>query len=499
MSDAHREEIAKLEALYAEHPEGRIFTHLAEAYRKSGLLDRARAVLEEGLARHPSYASAHVVLGRVLMDEERSEEAEAEFRRVLELDSHNLVALRSLGDLARARGDEGAALDFYRRLLDVEPADADVRGLVESLAADRPDAAETGAPQEATPFEEGAWSFSEPGAASESGAGSGVEPGTGLEGGAAANGAPEGFEEPEMGSGPEPESEPELATQPLTGFEPGPSFEAVDTEPFEALEIDRLNAGGSGGDPGAADLDTRLDTGEGEPGESDGTEAKPGGIEPAPESEPWSLGGSDDEAAEDAQAPSESPPGLMTETIAEVYARQGLYDRAAEVYRELVRSRPGEERLHERLDEMERLAQETRKFAPPPDPGAWSPWSREVDEGQERTGAGAGGNPEDTSVWTGAEWGESRSESPYSWGEEAGEADTSPPIRSYVRSLVEWTGAETPGPGAAAAEDSSETAGLEGGGEGGEGEMDASAADSGRDGGDDGLDTFRAWLESLKQ
>ena len=45
MSDAHRDEIAKLEALYSEHPEGRVFTHLAEACRKAGDLDRAREVL----------------------------------------------------------------------------------------------------------------------------------------------------------------------------------------------------------------------------------------------------------------------------------------------------------------------------------------------------------------------------------------------------------------------------------------------------------------------
>ncbi|HEX7050929.1 MAG TPA: tetratricopeptide repeat protein, partial [Longimicrobiales bacterium] len=60
------EEITRLELLHATHPDGRIFTHLAEAYRKAGDLERARETIERGLERHGSYPSAHVVHGRVL-------------------------------------------------------------------------------------------------------------------------------------------------------------------------------------------------------------------------------------------------------------------------------------------------------------------------------------------------------------------------------------------------------------------------------------------------
>jgi hypothetical protein len=57
MAEAHREEIAKLEALYASNPGGRVFVHLAEALRKAGEQARARSILEEGLGRHPDSAS----------------------------------------------------------------------------------------------------------------------------------------------------------------------------------------------------------------------------------------------------------------------------------------------------------------------------------------------------------------------------------------------------------------------------------------------------------
>src|SRR5262245_3849324 len=130
MGDANREEIAKLEALYANKPGGRVFTHLAEAYRKAGELDRARTILEDGLARHADSASAHVVFGRVLLDQGATTKATAAFRRVLELDPENRVALKALGDLHQQSGSAGEALDYYRRLQNLDPGDDELGRLI---------------------------------------------------------------------------------------------------------------------------------------------------------------------------------------------------------------------------------------------------------------------------------------------------------------------------------------------------------------------------------
>ncbi|HSK18408.1 MAG TPA: tetratricopeptide repeat protein [Longimicrobiales bacterium] len=131
MAESHREEIAKLEALYAGNPGGRVFVHLAEAYRKAGEHERARRILDEGLARHPDSASGYVVLGRVLADMQITGEAEIAFRRVLDLDGGNLVALRWLGDLARQSGRNADAAMHYRELLIRNPSNEEVRDLVE--------------------------------------------------------------------------------------------------------------------------------------------------------------------------------------------------------------------------------------------------------------------------------------------------------------------------------------------------------------------------------
>ena len=135
MAESHREEIAKLEALYASNPGGRVFVHLAEAYRKAGEHDRARRILTEGLARHSDSASAYVVLGRVLADANEDNEAEAAFDRVLELDAGNLVALRWLGDIARRQGRIEQARERYRELLSRNPNNQEVQDLLAELEA----------------------------------------------------------------------------------------------------------------------------------------------------------------------------------------------------------------------------------------------------------------------------------------------------------------------------------------------------------------------------
>src|SRR5687767_234577 len=135
MADSSRDEIAKLEALYANNPEGRVFTHLAEALRRAGDLERARTILETGLVKHAAYASAHVVLGRVLMGLHQVEEAAEAFRRVLGLDPHNLVALRSLGDIARAAGRNAEALSYFEELRHQDPNNDEIGEIIAELSA----------------------------------------------------------------------------------------------------------------------------------------------------------------------------------------------------------------------------------------------------------------------------------------------------------------------------------------------------------------------------
>jgi tetratricopeptide (TPR) repeat protein len=155
MAESQRDEIAKLESLYSANPEGRIFTHLAEAYRKAGDLERARETVERGLRRHADYSSAHVVLGRILLDQKDFRGAEEAFRRVLALDPENRVALRAVADLARDDGRIVEALGYYREILLIDPTDEAVEAIARELEAQVGGTTEPGDDPISDPFEAG--------------------------------------------------------------------------------------------------------------------------------------------------------------------------------------------------------------------------------------------------------------------------------------------------------------------------------------------------------
>jgi tetratricopeptide (TPR) repeat protein len=79
------------------------FAALAEEYRRAGRLVEAVDVCRTGLARHPAYLSAHVTLGRALLDLNELDAAEAELRGVLERAPDNIAAARALAELGERR------------------------------------------------------------------------------------------------------------------------------------------------------------------------------------------------------------------------------------------------------------------------------------------------------------------------------------------------------------------------------------------------------------
>ena len=123
MASTNRDEISRLELLHAAHPDGLVFPHLADAYRRAGRYAQAESVLNAGLRNHSEYSSAHVVLGRLRLDQGKRREAENAFQRVLQLDPQNHIALEFLGRLATEEGRVEDALGYLRRLATLKPSD----------------------------------------------------------------------------------------------------------------------------------------------------------------------------------------------------------------------------------------------------------------------------------------------------------------------------------------------------------------------------------------
>jgi tetratricopeptide (TPR) repeat protein len=535
MVESNRDEIAKLEALYAANPEGRVFTHLAEAYRKAGRLDHARQILDEGLTRHADYPSAHVVLGRVLLDANDTEGAGHAFRRVLELDRHNLIALRALGEIARDNGRTAEALHYYQELSALDPGNDELSrivrdleteaarageqapigagwssGAVDTAFAEEPAGAiegsfeETPAEAEPAPLEGLEGSYPEEGPAELETIG--VESSADSAGFAEeevpawAWGGGEPVDEVEVDEPPEPADDEDvtygLTSSAFDGFtivpetasddarDAGAEPQPAGTAPGEWVPQERWDTfadpAAEQTEPPAAQADWAREPA-GEPvGETD-TEAfdtsPAGGLE---SETGWSGTDDVDSAAHlelDAEADLEfddefgeeeeiglilevenvesvridmdldpdtanaivaenlpdyeeedpsvwrAPAEVVTETMAEVYAAQGLTERAVDVYRQLRELRPDDDRIEARLAELEQAMR-----TPPPaearDAEDREAWLEKVE-----------------SAWTGGEGAVgSVGDTLYGWHADAEDGDDAEarPVGAYFRTLLSW-------------------------------------------------------------
>ena len=82
MADTPR--IEDLKRRVQSDPASIAFAALAEEYRRAGQFEEAIAVCTAGLVRHPSYLSAHVTLGRALIEVGRFDAAKEELEYVLQ-------------------------------------------------------------------------------------------------------------------------------------------------------------------------------------------------------------------------------------------------------------------------------------------------------------------------------------------------------------------------------------------------------------------------------
>lgn len=253
MADPGR--LDELERKFDENPR-RYFAPLANEYRKAGDPERAIELCRTYLPQQPGHMSGYIVYGQALYDAGRGEEATAVFRQALTLDPENIIALRHLGDLARRAGDRAAAMQWYGKVLELDPRNEEIAGIITHLAT-------PGAPA-----------------------------------------PPPGPTAPPPVR-PEPEAPGDVALSQLLA-EPDAPRRRTPAAPA----------------PGAAP-----------PRPRDGAERR----EEAPQSQP-----------------SPPPPPIVTETVAELYAAQGLTVEAIAVYRELVLTRD-EPRWHARMAELEAL------------------------------------------------------------------------------------------------------------------------------------------------
>ncbi|MGH7442444.1 MAG: tetratricopeptide repeat protein, partial [bacterium] len=141
------DELRDLERKWAQNPDSMIFVQLADAYRRSGNLERSVESCLKGLARHPTYATARIILGRDYFDLGKWDEAAAEFRRVEAVDADNILVHRMMGQIALRQGRTTEAISRQQRVLALDPDDVAAQDLLRQalLQAKQPEGPGSGA------------------------------------------------------------------------------------------------------------------------------------------------------------------------------------------------------------------------------------------------------------------------------------------------------------------------------------------------------------------
>jgi tetratricopeptide (TPR) repeat protein len=122
------------ETRLSQAPQSLVFSRLADCYRKNGEIQQAIGVCMEGLRNHPDYVTGRIILGRCYLEQEKLQEAVAEFVKVVELDRRNQAAVKMIADIYSGQGMKEKAGDLYSFLLRMDP---DNKSLVKLTGAFR--------------------------------------------------------------------------------------------------------------------------------------------------------------------------------------------------------------------------------------------------------------------------------------------------------------------------------------------------------------------------
>jgi len=368
---AHQSELQKLQRRYEEKP-SQWFAALAEEHRRAADVELALQIVRKGLESRSNYVSGHIVLARCLLDRGEDGEAQQELERVLELDSENVIALKVLSEIAERVGDPIAARGWVDRLLEVDPMNEEAKLMADRLGDVAAATSEPSSEPEAPPPEPEAHKEAEeesspspaepeaPKAAEEESPPSPLSP---LPSPAEPE-PPE--EEPEvllpevlLEEAAPPPAKPEASQEeaPPSPLSPLPSPakpEAPQPEPAEAsAEI----TGADVEHYPPVELSPEAGKGPPPPDLVGAQVERPEPIELV--GGPGMTVGQDQaeelvESAEEKVAPSAADPEpVVTQTMAEVYLKQGLIGSALKVYRELLAQRPEDPELLSRIAELE--------------------------------------------------------------------------------------------------------------------------------------------------
>jgi len=128
-----KSEISKYLKIYQENPRSRVFAPLAEAYRKSGLVDDAIEICKEGLSYHPNFTSGLVALARSYFDKKDYTATVNELEKAISNNPDNYLAQKILAESYFNLNDYQNALKTYKILIFLEPKNYEYQKKISEL------------------------------------------------------------------------------------------------------------------------------------------------------------------------------------------------------------------------------------------------------------------------------------------------------------------------------------------------------------------------------
>ena len=378
--------IDELKKKFDENPR-RYFAPLANEYRKFGDLEQAIQLCRAYLPQQPGHMSGHIVFGQALFEAGQLDEAKGVFETALGLDPENLIALRHLGDIARAGGDTPGARAWYQRVLDADPRNEEIAAQIATI-----DAAPPVAPKPVTAPSGGesgvaGWGDINPEAGADKGAQLGATPKPEIvdldslelrdslsvpavkPGGKAQSAATSPTQPAPAPAEPEFERDGEGAFA-LPSPEAAAKRPAIGVERSEEIDLRSAMAGESAHvqlepnaptQPAAAPPSGEPERASQSFGSSNafGFEVMefvppPRDTEPSAQPPDASRAGFGVPFTGETKPQDETPATFVTETMAELYLQQGFTQEALNVYRQLLAQSPRDEGLRERVAALEK-------------------------------------------------------------------------------------------------------------------------------------------------
>lgn len=118
---------------FKEDPTSRVFAPLAEGYRRLGRVEEAIEICREGLEHHPDFHGARVTLAKCFIDRRQYDHACQELGKVVKYAPENLLAQRLLGDVHMALKNPSEALHCYKMALILSPNDVSLAERIHKL------------------------------------------------------------------------------------------------------------------------------------------------------------------------------------------------------------------------------------------------------------------------------------------------------------------------------------------------------------------------------